>query len=70
MERSRTEARQLFTAEQRIALAEEDLDGIEAAVKDLRRALGRYTMALVGALISTSTAALILAFQIATAKGH
>ncbi len=75
---SRTTDRNGFTPDQRIVLAEQDLDRNDAAVDrlaatvaseiaSLRRQLSRYTGALVGAVISFSTAAIILAWQIA---GH
>lgn len=53
-----------FTTDQRIALAEQDLDRFEQIVEGLRKALNRQTAVFIGAIISFSTAAIILAWQI------
>ena len=65
---SRTAQRAGFTPEVRMQLAEQDLDELEEAMKTIAKSLNRMTWTFVGAVISFTTAALVLAYQIALVK--
>lgn len=60
----RTEERRGLEAEVRFLLAERDLDDHATDIHDLGERLGKILWALVGILISTSTAAILLAMNL------
>lgn len=62
----RTVDRDGFTDEVRLRLVEKDLDENDTAVMGLTKSLNRLTVVLVGAIISFSTSAALLAFQLAS----
>ena len=66
---SRSEARANFDNDTRITLVEADMDGIEAAVTDLKSNITKLTWAVVGASLALTTSAITLAVSIATAGG-
>jgi hypothetical protein len=72
--RSRTELRRHLSVEDRAGFLEEDIDRLESAIgeglKELNRKLGRYTQALIGVLVSVTTAAVIMVLQLASARGR
>jgi hypothetical protein len=53
-----------FTPETRISLVESDLDTIDARLLDTNERLGKILWALVGLLISVTTASVLLAINL------
>lgn len=61
---SRTADRATFTDPVRITLLEKDNDEQDTAVGKLTQSVNRLTIVLVGAIISFSTSAVLLAWQL------
>lgn len=61
----RTAERKDMPADTRLLLAELDLDDHDSAIAELKATNGRILWALIGILISTTTAAIMLALNLA-----
>lgn len=64
MSQSRSAMRAGFTWEQRVQLAEGDLDEIDSATEGLRKELAATRQVLTGILIAVTTASILLALNL------